>query len=133
MLQGGDAGAGVGVATPTPGLAAAPQVGPDSEAHTQECGDRGRPERQAAGAGQGRRRSRSSSRNLGRRRPLALLDLTHHLGAAGLGHGLGQGEADTGDVGLLTEAQASDAGDRGENGVEGGVAEDGAQVQAPGC
>src|SRR5437764_10430343 len=49
MLQGGDAGAGVGVGTPTPGLAAAPQVGPDSEAHTQECGDRGRPEQQAAG------------------------------------------------------------------------------------
>ena len=109
--------------------AAAPEEGPDPEAHTEESGDRGHTEGQATGTGQSRRRSRRSDRSLSRRSPLLLFDLTHHLGAAGLGHGLGQGEADTGDVGLLAEAQASGAGDGGEDGVEGGVTEDGTQVQ----
>src|SRR5689334_811221 len=105
-------------------LAAAPQVGADPEAHAEESRDGGRPEGQATGTGQSRGRSRSSSRNLGRRRPLALLDLTELLGAAGLGHGLGQGEADAGDVGLVAQAQPGGAGDRGQDGVEGGVTED---------
>ncbi len=110
MLQGGVAGADVVTATE---LAAAPEEGPDPEAHTEESGDRGRPEGQTTGAGQSDGRSRGGGRNLGRRGPLALFDLADHPVAAGLGNGLGQGEADAGDVGLLAEAQAGNAGERG--------------------
>src|SRR5256885_12498309 len=79
---------------------APPQQGGGPEAHTEESGDRRRRERQATGTRQSDGRRRNRSRRLGDSGPLALLDLLHHLGAAGLGHGLGQSKADTGDVGL---------------------------------
>ena len=48
---------------------------------------------------------------------------TNHLGASRLGHGLGQSEADAGDVGLLAEAQAGRRPLTGRERFEGGVAE----------
>src|SRR2546423_7356684 len=106
MLQGGVGATGEAWLAEAP-----PHQGGGPEAHTEESGDRRRRERQATGTRQSGGGSRNRSRRLRQSGPPALLHLLHDLGAASLGPGLGQGEADTRGGGLLPEGQAGDCRD----------------------